>query len=55
MDGATIPMQPADKLDKTYLDEFEQELMLIHDPVTTEAERIQRNRRCSPDHRRAAD
>ena len=26
-DGATIPMQPADKLDKTYLDELEQELM----------------------------
>ena len=41
-DGATIPMQSTDKLDKTYVDEFEQEIMLVHDPVTTEAERIQR-------------
>ena len=35
-------MQSIDKLDKTYIDEFEQEVMLTQDPVTTEAERIQR-------------
>ena len=31
-DGATIPMQSIDKLDKTYIDEFEQEVMLTQDP-----------------------
>ena len=41
-DGATIPMQSTDKLDETYLDEFEQEILLSEDPITTEAERIQR-------------
>ena len=33
--------QSIDKLDETYIDEFEQEIMFTHDPVTTEAERIQ--------------
>ena len=40
-DNASIPMQSIDKLDETYIDEFEQEIMFTHDPVTTEAERIQ--------------
>ena len=35
-------MQPTDKLDETYLDEFEQDILLSEDPITTEAERIQR-------------
>ena len=41
-DGAPIPMQSSDKLNTFYLVEFEQEIMMVHDPVTTEAERIQR-------------
>ena len=34
-------MQSIDKLEETYLDEFEQELMYTPDPITTDAERIQ--------------
>ena len=40
-DNATTPMQSIDKLQDNYLEEFEQELMFTHDPVTTDAERIQ--------------
>ena len=40
-DNATTPMQSIDKLEETYLDEFEQELMYTPDPITTDAERIQ--------------
>ena len=38
-DGATIPMQSTDKLDTTYVDEFEQEIMINQDPAMSEAER----------------
>ena len=34
-DGATIPMQSRDKLDKTYLDEFGQEILFSEEPITT--------------------
>ena len=42
MGSATIPMQSTDKLDETYLDEFEQEILFREDPITTEADQIQR-------------
>ena len=41
-DGATIPMQSLDKLGETYIDEFEQEIMINQDPAMSEAERIQK-------------
>ena len=31
-----------DKLHETYLDKFEQEILLSEDPITTDAERIQK-------------
>ena len=40
-DNASVPMQSSDKMDKELVDTFEQELMFAHDPVTTDAERIQ--------------
>ena len=40
-DNASVPMQSVDKLDDSWIDSFEQELMFAHDPVTTDVERIQ--------------
>ena len=40
-DNASVPMQSIDKLQKDYVDTFEQELLYAHDPDTTDAERIQ--------------
>jgi len=40
-DNASIPMESVDKLDSKYVDHFEQELLFIHDPISTDAERIQ--------------
>ena len=40
-DNATVPMQPSAYLDPEYIDTFEQELFYVHDPVTTDADRIQ--------------
>ena len=40
-DNTSIPMQSVDKLHVDYVDVFEQELLYIHDPITTDAERIQ--------------
>ena len=40
-DNASIPMQSYEKLHEEFVDSFEQELMFAHDPVTTDAERIQ--------------
>ena len=40
-DNASVPMQSVDKLSDYYIDKFELELMFAHDPVTTDAERIQ--------------
>ena len=40
-DNASIPMQEVDKLSEQFLEQFEQELLFAHDPVTTDAERIQ--------------
>jgi len=40
-DNATTPMQSYNKLDEEFVDDFERELMFAHDPVTTDAERIQ--------------
>ena len=40
-DGANVPMQSTDKLSVDWIDQFEQELMFAHDPITTDAERIQ--------------
>jgi hypothetical protein len=40
-DNASLPMQSVEKLDDGLIDSFEQELMFAHDPVTTNAERIQ--------------
>jgi glutamyl/glutaminyl-tRNA synthetase len=51
-DNASIPMQSADKLDKHLVDNFEKELLFAHDPVTTDAERIQNiveNKYCPAD------
>ena len=41
-DGATTPMQDPSVFDESNIDDFEQEVHSIHDPLTTEAERIQR-------------
>ena len=41
-DGAETPMQQPQWLDPINVDQFEQEMFLMHDPVTTDAERIQR-------------
>ena len=41
-DNAEIPMQPPDWLQQQKIEEFEQELFMIHDPITTDAERIQK-------------
>ena len=57
-DNATIPMPPADKLDKEIVDTFEQELLFMHDPDTTDAERIQNiidNKYCPADLRKIAN
>jgi hypothetical protein len=40
-DNATTPMQDPASLHQEYIDELEQELLYMHDPDTTEAERIQ--------------
>ena len=40
-DNASIPMQPSEKLDEIAINQFEQELLYAHDPVTTDAQRIQ--------------
>lgn len=40
-DNASVPMQSTDKLDVDWIDSFEQELLFAHDPLTTDAERIQ--------------
>ncbi len=40
-DNASVPMQSADKLNVNWINEFEQELLFAHDPVTTDADRIQ--------------
>ena len=40
-DNASIPMESVDKLDSKYVDHFEQEQLFIHDPISTDAERIQ--------------
>ena len=51
-DNASIPMQEVEKLDKQFLDFFEQELLYAHDPITTDAERIQNiveNKYCPAD------
>ena len=40
-DNASVPMQSIDKLSLDWIEELEQELMFSHDPVTTDAERIQ--------------
>ena len=51
-DNASIAMQPIEKLEKDSVKDLEQDLMLVHDPVTTDAERIQRiidNKYCPAD------
>ena len=51
-DNASIPMQSLDKLDIQLVDNFEKELLFAHDPVTTDAERIQNiveNKYCPAD------
>ena len=51
-DNASIPMQETDKLEQRFIDHFEQELLFAHDPVTTDAERIQNiveNKYCPAD------
>jgi hypothetical protein len=40
-DNASVPMQSVDKLSVDWVDQFEQELLFAHDPITTDAERIQ--------------
>ena len=40
-DNAEVSMQEPDWLDKDHVDSFEQELFMMHDPDTTDAERIQ--------------
>jgi hypothetical protein len=39
-DGALIPIQSVDKLNKRLVNKFENKLLFAHDPVTTDAERI---------------
>ena len=49
-DKASIPMQPPHKFEN--MDKFEQELLFMEDPVTTDAERIQNiveNKYCPAD------
>ena len=41
-DNAEIPMQPPVWLQQQKIEEFEQELFMIHDPITTDAKRIQK-------------
>jgi hypothetical protein len=51
-DNASIPMQSVDKLVDQFVDQFEKELLFSHDPVTTDAERIQNiveNKYCPAD------
>ena len=51
-DGSSTPMQSVDKLDKKLVNKFENELLFAHDPVTTDAERIQNiveNKYCPAD------
>ena len=40
-DNASTPMVSPEQMDALYVEEFEQELQALHDPITTEAERIQ--------------
>ena len=40
-DNASIPMQEVDKLNEQFVKHFEEELLFAHDPITTDAERIQ--------------
>ena len=40
-DNAEVAMQEPDWLDTTHVESFEQELFMMHDPATTDAERIQ--------------
>ena len=40
-DNATTPMLDPDMLDQEFIDELEQEILYMHDPQTTEADRIQ--------------
>ena len=40
-DNATIPMHSPNKIMEELVDQFEQELLFSHDPITTDAERIQ--------------
>jgi len=57
-DNASIPMQPPNRLDPEFVDKFEQELLFAHDPVTTDAERIQNiveNKYCPADIRKISD
>ena len=57
-DNASIPMQPTNKLAPEFVDKFEQELLFAHDPVTTDAERIQNiveNKYCPADVRKISD
>ena len=41
-DNAEIQMQEPDWLNTEKIDEFEKELFMVHDPETTDADRIQR-------------
>jgi len=40
-DSASIPMQEVDKLNEHFVNHFEQELLFVHEPVTTGAAKIQ--------------
>jgi hypothetical protein len=40
-DNASVPMQSIDMLSVDWIEQLEQEIMFAHDPVTTDAERIQ--------------
>ena len=51
-DGATLPMQSVEKFNKKIVNKFENELLFAHDPVTTDAEKIQNiieNKYCPAD------
>ena len=51
-DGASIPMQSVEKFDKMLVNKFENKLQFAHDPITTDAERIQNiveNKYCPAD------
>jgi len=41
-DNAEVPMKSPEWLDRNRVEQFENELFMIHDPSTTEAERIQK-------------